>query len=220
MEKSYWLLEKVDVILQAGLPIEEFIANVPGNGKFLYSAFSNFTNQDIVNLLQKHGVKTKQERGNRIFPVSNRSVDVLEALLQELKQNGVEIKTNTQVMQIRTNKDTVEGVICKNRKTQEDYFIKADCIVLATGGKSYSKTGSSGDGYEFAKKLGHTIIPIKPSLVSLACKQSKLCKDLAGLSLKNVAIKLLEKDKKKIIYEDFGEMLFTHLRSVWSNYFK
>lgn len=206
--------------ITSSLPMEDFISNVPGNGKFLYSAFSNFTNDDIINLLKKHGVKVKTERGNRVFPQSNHSVDVLNALMQELKECKVEIKTNTQVTEIKENKQTVEGVICKNTITSKNYFIKADKIILATGGKSYSKTGSSGEGYELASKLGHSITSIQPSLVPLICKEGNLCKSLAGLSLKNVAIQLLYKENKKVIYEDFGEMLFTHVRSIGSYHFK
>lgn len=206
--------------ITSSLPMEDFISNVPGNGKFLYSAFSNFTNDDIINLLKKHGVTVKTERGNRIFPQSDHSVDVLNALLQELKECKVEIKTNTQVIEIKENNKTVEGAICKNTITNEMYFVKADKIILATGGKSYSKTGSSGEGYKIASKLGHSITSIKPSLVPLICKEGNICQSLAGLSLKNVAIQLLYNENKKVIYQDFGEMLFTHLRSIRTYDFK
>ena len=209
--------------ITSSLPIEDFIANIPGNGRFLYSAFQNYTNQDIISFLNSQGVEEKEERGNRIFPVSDKSMDVLEAFKRELKKQNVKIKTNAEVKQILTkeinkNKETssmkqdvakeqVEGVLLVNGQIQ-----KADKIVLATGGKSYPNTGSTGDGYYMAQKLGHTITSIKPSLVPLVANETSLalCKEMQGLSLKNVAIKLEALQKKKIIYEDFGEMLFTH----------
>ncbi len=209
--------------ITSSLPIEDFIANIPGNGRFLYSAFQNYTNQDIISFLNSQGVEVKEERGNRIFPVSDKSMDVLEAFKRELKKQNVKIKTNAEVKQILTkeinkNKETssmkqdvakeqVEGVLLVNGQIQ-----KADKIVLATGGKSYPNTGSTGDGYYMAQKLGHTITSIKPSLVPLVANETSLalCKEMQGLSLKNVAIKLEALQKKKIIYEDFGEMLFTH----------
>ncbi len=216
--------------ITSSLPIEDFIANIPGNGRFLYSAFQNYTNQDIIQFLKEQGVEVKEERGNRIFPVSDKSMDVLEAFKRELKKQKVKIKTNAEVKEILTRKSNepnaqeapkkenskdreklerkqVEGVLLANGQIQ-----KADKIVLATGGKSYPNTGSTGDGYYMAQKLGHTITSIKPSLVPLVANETSLtlCKEMQGLSLKNVAIKLEDIQKKKIIYEDFGEMLFTH----------
>lgn len=195
--------------ITSSLDIKEFIPNVPGNGRFLYSAFSNFTNLDIIELLKKHGVKVKQERGNRIFPESDRSLDVLNALLKELKACKVEIKTNAEVVDIEIENDEVTGVIYRDKLSNRNNILKVDKVILATGGESYSKTGSTGDGYILAKRLGHNITEIKPSLVPLICKESNLCKSLEGLSLRNVGIKFINNENKKTIYEDFGEMVFT-----------
>ena len=195
--------------ITSSLDIKEFIPNVPGNGRFLYSAFSNFTNIDIIELLKKHGVKVKQERGNRVFPESDRSLDVLNALFKELKECKVEIKTNAEVVDIGTENDKVISVTYKDKLSNENNVLKADKVILATGGKSYSKTGSTGDGYTLAKKLGHNITEIRPSLVPLICKETSLCKSLEGLSLRNVGIKFINNENKKLIYEDFGEMVFT-----------
>ncbi len=235
--------------ITSSLPIEDFIANIPGNGRFLYSAFQNYTNQDIISFLKEQGVEVKEERGNRIFPVSDKSMDVLEAFKRELKKQKVNIKTNVEVKEILTKESNepnvqeaqksysisaekiekeenlephkkenskdreklerkqVEGVVLANGQIE-----KADKIIIATGGKSYPNTGSTGDGYNMAQKLGHTITTLKPSLVPLVAKEESLdlCKEMQGLSLRNVAIKLEDIQKKKIIYEDFGEMLFTH----------
>ena len=190
--------------ITSSLPIEEFIKNTPGNGKFLYSAFQNFNNQDIINLLKEQGLKTKEERGNRIFPVTDRASDVLDALIKKLKKQGVKIITNCKADEILTEKNRVIGVKAQNK------IYEADKIILATGGKSYPTTGSTGDGYKFAKKLGHTIIEPKPSLVALETRDQSLeiCQKLQGLTLKNVGIKFVKDNKA--IYEDFGEMLFTH----------
>ena len=190
--------------ITSSLPIEEFIKNTPGNGKFLYSAFQNFNNQDIINLLKEEGLKTKEERGNRVFPVTDRASDVLDALIKKLKKQGVKIITNCKADEILTEKNRVIGVKAQNK------IYEADKIILATGGKSYPTTGSTGDGYKFAKKLGHTIIEPKPSLVALETRDQSLeiCQKLQGLTLKNVGIKFVKDNKA--IYEDFGEMLFTH----------
>ena len=196
--------------ITSSLDMSEFIKNIPGNGRFLYSAFNNFTNNDIIELLKKHGVKVKIERGNRIFPESDKSISVLNALLEELKDIGVEIRNNIQVTKILVNERNVVGVNIKNLTNAKGEKIYADKIILATGGKSYSGTGSTGDGYTLAKELGHNITKIKPSLVPLICKEIELCKNMQGLSLRNVKIKLVNNNNKKVIYEDFGEMLFTH----------
>ena len=190
--------------ITSSLPMEDFINNVPGNGKFLYSAFSNFTNQDIIKLLKKHHVEVKNERGSRIFPITDKSQDVLRALLDEIKERNIEIKTNTLVEEIIQKDGKVIGV-----KTQDE-LIYADKVILATGGKSYPQTGSDGSGYEIAKKLGHTIVNIRPSLVSLVVKEKNICACLQGLSLRNVMIEIKNKQNNKQIYSDFGEMLFTH----------
>ena len=209
--------------ITSSLNINEFIQNIPGNGRFLYSAFQNFTNEDIINLLKKHNVKVKEERGNRIFPVSDKSKDVLDAFYEELKNLNVKIYTNSTVNQIIVKDGSVTGV--EYTFNNNKYTINADKVILATGGKSYPTTGSTGDGYEMAKKLGHTITEIKPSLIPIVANENsaiekinlesyknskELCKSLQGLSLKNVKIQFEDIEKNKVIYNDFGEMLFTH----------
>ncbi len=196
--------------ITSSLPIEEFIQNVPGNGMFLYSSFNKFTNKDIINMLEQEGLKVKEERGHRIFPVTDNAKDVLNVFLKLLKKQNVKIQTNTKVEEIIVEEGKAIGVQCLfSGKKQK---ILADKIILATGGKSYSVTGSTGDGYLIAQKLGHTITKIKPSLVPLTVSKEslKICSKMQGLSLKNVAIKIKDISSNKIIYEDFGEMLFTH----------
>ena len=200
--------------ITSSLNISEFIQNIPGNGRFLYSSFQQFNNEDIIELLKKHGLKVKEERGNRIFPVTDKSLDVLNALLEELKELKVKIVTNAQVTNIQTEKGKVIGVnykISTNEKHQTIYE-KADKVILATGGKSYPNTGSTGDGYELAKQLGHNITQIKPSLVPITTigEDLDLCKKMQGLSLRNVEIKFEDTENNKTIYKDFGEMIFTH----------
>ena len=184
--------------------MDEFMKNIPENSRFLYSAFYQYNNQDIINFLNRQGVSTKVERGGRVFPVSDKAMDVLNAFIRRLKEFNVQIKTNFRVTEILTEDGVVTGI------KGEKETILADKIILATGGKSYPVTGSTGDGYELAKKVGHTITNLKPSLVPLICneKSKVLCQEMQGLSLKNVSIKI--KCVDKIIYEDFGEMLFTH----------
>lgn len=196
--------------ITSSLPIDEFIRNIPGNGRFLYSCFEKFTNDDIVKFLKIRGVNVKEERGNRIFPKSDRSQDVLNAFEEEIKKLRIDVKLNTQVTKIEIKDKKLIGVYCKNN--EHEIFMHADRVVLATGGMSYPDTGSTGDGYKMAKELGHTIIDIKPSLVPLISngKSLQICKSLQGLSLKNVEIKIEEQDNKKVIYNDFGEMIFTH----------
>lgn len=197
--------------ITSSLDISEFIQNIPGNGRFLYSCFEKFTNNDIIELLNKHNVKVKEERGNRIFPVSDKSMDVLIALIEELKDLNVKILTNSNVKNIVVENGSVVAV--EYIKDDKKITQNADKVVLATGGKSYQATGSTGDGYEIAKKLGHTITKIVPSLVPVVANAEKsldLCKTLQGLSLKNVDIKFEDIEKNKVIYQDFGEMIFTH----------
>ena len=190
--------------ITSSLDMDEFIKNIPGNGMFLYSAFKNYTNKDIIEFLKTEGLEVKEERGNRIFPVTDKSKDVLECFIKKLKKLNVEIRYNTKVEEIIVQNGNVIGV-----KTDKE-IIKADKVILATGGASYPLTGSTGDGYNILKQLGHNLIPIKPSLVPLEAFEKDMCRKLQGLSLRNVAIKLLDKEKNKLLYEDFGEMLFTH----------
>ena len=190
--------------ITSSLNIDEFIKNTPGNGKFLYSAYQNYTNKDIISFLNSQGLKVKEERGNRIFPVTDRAQDVLECFKNKINKLNIKIKYNTPVKEILVINGEAIGVLTDSEK------ILADKVILATGGKSYPVTGSTGDGYEFVKKLGHTITEIKPSLVPLVCYEKDLCVDMQGLSLRNVAIFIEDKSNCKKIYEDFGEMLFTH----------
>lgn len=189
--------------ITSSLNIDEFIKNIPGNGMFMFSAFKNYTNTDIIKLLQKNGVETKEERGNRVFPLSDKSRDVLEALERELKRLNVIIKLNCEVKKI----NKIENTFFVDTNIDQ---IKADKLIIATGGKSYPLTGSTGDGYLFAKWFGHTITDIKPSLVPLEIRKNNECKNMQGLSLRNVSIKIKDIENNKQIYEDFGEMLFTH----------
>ena len=188
--------------------MSEFIRNIPGNGKFLYSSFQKFTNQDIINLLKVQGLKTKVERGNRVFPVTDNAQSVIDALYNALRKLNVKIITNAEVIEINSFEGKAVGV--KYRENGRDKEIEADKIIVATGGMSYKATGSTGDGYKMAKKLGHTITSLKPGLIPLECYEKEFCQSMQGLSLKNISIKLMDKEKNKKIYEDFGEMMFTH----------
>lgn len=192
--------------ITSSLNIEEFIKNTPGNGRFLYSCYQQYTNKDIIKFLKEQGLEVKEERGNRIFPVTDKSQDVLKCFTKKLKENKVKILYNMQVQKILVDeqKEKAIGILANN---EEMY---ADKIILATGGKSYPLTGSTGDGYKMVEELGHNVTKIKPSLVPLEVYQKSLCQDLQGLSLRNIEIKILDKSKNKAIYEDFGEMLFTH----------
>lgn len=191
-------------------------------GRFLYSCFQNYTNIDIINFLKKQGLDVKEERGNRIFPITDKSIDVLECFKKRINElKNIEIRYNESVKEIIVNQksyDTESKNVDFNQNNVPDVIgvktdkgtLKADKVIIATGGKSYPLTGSTGDGYKLAQKVGHTITEIKPSLVPLVCYEKELCQDLQGLSLKNVSIVIEDKEKKKVIYEDFGEMIFTH----------
>ncbi len=189
--------------ITSSLPIEDFIQNTPGNGQFLYSCFKNYTNKDIIDFLKEQGLEVKEERGNRVFPVTDKSLDVLECFKKKLKQLNVDIKYNSRVIGITPKEEYIQV------KTENNTF-EAEKVILATGGKSYPLTGSTGDGYKIAKELGHTITTIKPSLVPLECYETDICKNLQGLSLRNIKIEIINLENNKVIYEDFGEMIFTH----------
>ena len=189
--------------ITSSLDISDFINNIPGNGRFLYSAFENFTNEDIIDLLKSEGVKVKEERGNRIFPVSDKAEDVRAALERVVKKSGVQVKLNSKVDKIEVEENKVKRVVCDNEKYD------ADKVILATGGRSYPLTGSNGEGYEIAEKVGHTIKPVRGSLVPLLADK-EVCSRMQGLSLRNVGITMFDLEKDKKIYSDFGEMLFTH----------
>ena len=194
--------------ITSSLEMDEFIKNTPGNGMFLYSAYKKYTNKDIISFLRKQGLEVKEERGNRIFPVTDKSVDVLKCFTKKIKELNIEIKYNTKATEILI--ENIDGInkIVGIRTDKE--ILKSDNVILAVGGKSYPLTGSTGDGYMLAEKLGHNIVKIKPSLVPLEGYNKNECKELQGLSLRNVGIKLKDIEKNKNIYEDFGEMLFTH----------
>lgn len=189
--------------------IENFIKNVPGNGKFLFSAFNQFNNEDAIKFFNEIGVKTKVERGERVFPVSDSALEVIDKLKKELDRQNVRILVNTSVEEILVKEDVVDGESVKlvaGVKINTG-IIECDKIILATGGKSYPTTGSTGDGYKFAEKLGHTIVTPKASLVPVEVYEKDIT-DIQGVSLKNIGMKFL--DGTKAVYEDFGEMLFTH----------
>lgn len=184
------------------IDISEFVNNIPCNGNFMYSSLYTFTNNMLIGFLNKHGLNTKVERGQRVFPCSDKSNDVLAVLKKVMYDSGVEIIKNESVQAVLVNdKNEVCGVKTNIQK------INCDKVILATGGKSYSATGSTGDGYVIAKKLGHTIVQPKPSLVPIETKEIY---DVQGLSLKNVGIKIVDKSNNKKVYDDFGEMIFTH----------
>ena len=181
--------------------VAEVVKNIPGNGKFLFSALKNFSPVDAVNFFESLGVKTKVERGGRIFPASDDASEVIDALIKRLAILGVEVKTNSPVKEILSEQKKIAGVLVDGK------IFKCDALILATGGMSYPATGSTGDGFKFARKLGHTVTEILPALVPLETEE-EFVKDLQGLSLRNVRVKLLADGKK--ISEHFGEMLFTH----------
>lgn len=182
-------------------PIEDFFPKVMTNREFLYSSFYSFTNEDIIRLLESYGLRVKIERGNRVFPISDKSSDVLKAFNQFLIDNNVKVLLNKKVLDITKSND--KFLVKLDDKSIHSF----DKIVIATGGKSYPTTGSTGDGYIFARKFGHTIIPLKPSLVPMEMEEDWI-KNLQGLALKNV--NLITKVDNKILHEEFGEMIFTH----------
>lgn len=182
--------------------MKTIMENVVNNSKFLYSAFKQFDNQDVVEMLENAGCPTKVERGNRVFPVSDKSSDVIKAFQKILSELSVEVNLKAEV-----NSLIIEDSICKGIKLA-DKSIYADAVIVATGGRSYPGTGSTGDGYRFAKNAGHKVGKLYPSLVPFTLEEKEEIKKLQGLSLKNVAVEIYDGDKN--IYKDFGEMLFTH----------
>ncbi len=188
---------------------ESFFENIVSNGKFLYSAFSKMDNYAVMKFFEDAGCPLKKERGERIFPVSDHSSDVISALNRQMEEKGVKVYLRTRVKEILMNQD--EETPSKKCITGVTLFdgrkISADAVIIATGGKTYASTGSTGDGYQFAEAAGHTVKEMKPALVPFTAKED-WCMKLQGLSLKNAAATL--KYEKKIIYQGFGEMLFTH----------
>ena len=181
--------------------LQEVMQNIPRNGRFLYSALTAYPPSAVMDFFEKNGCALKTERGNRVFPVSDKAVSVLDCLRRLLKQNGVTV-VNERVREITAQDGVVTGV-----RTDAKHY-EASKVILATGGVSYPATGSTGDGYAIAKALGHTIIPQEGSLVPLETAGED-CPDMQGLSLRNVAVKLVN-EKNKVLFKDFGELLFTH----------
>ncbi len=181
-------------------PTEEIFENIPTNHSFLYSAIYSFTNYDVISFFEECGVALKEERGQRVFPQSDKAIDIVNALKRKLSELDIKI-IHSRVLEILTQDGEVKGV-----KTEgATYFCSS--VIIATGGKSYPLTGSTGDGFTMAEKLGHTIKPIRPALVPVETEEST--KKLMGLSLKNIAVTIRDKNGKKR-FSDFGEMLFTH----------
>lgn len=181
--------------------INKFIENYSGNGQFLYSAFSRFFNQELEELLEAQGVSLKVERGGRIFPASDKSADIVDGLKKYALQNGVEMQLNKNIIGLVIKKGQVRGV-----ETESGQLL-ADRVIVATGGKSYPATGSTGDGYLWSMEAGHTVVPPRPALVPLNTRETWV-KEVQGLALKNVEVSIFKGDQ--LLGQDFGEMLFTH----------
>lgn len=182
-------------------PMSEFIKNTPGNGKFLYGAYERFSNQDLLQLLNEAGLETKVERGGRVFPASDSALDVRNTFMKLLKSYGVDVHLEEGAQEIIVEDGKVAAVKTKNE------IYPADAVLIATGGKSYPATGSTGDGYNLANKLGHKVTDIRPSLVPIVTEEVWV-KDLMGLSLRNVELSVVAKNKVQA--KMFGEMMFTH----------
>lgn len=183
--------------------VSTYISNIPTNGKFLYSAVNNFTPTDAIDFFENLGVKTKTERGNRVFPVSDKASEVASALQKYVENLGCKIK-QADIKSLVIKDGSLIG--CKD-KDGNTYL--GDSVIIACGGLSYPLTGSTGGGYALAKQAGHTIVEPKPSLVPLECEE-KYCRDMQGLSLRNVAVTVFDNKTQKSVYNDFGELLFTH----------
>lgn len=200
--KKLYITGKGRCNLTNACEMDALFAGVCSNEKFLYSAFYGFTNRDAMNFFEDAGVKLKVERGNRVFPESDRSADVLDGLRRQMKQAGVQVHLHTAVTDILTEQGRVAGICLADGRQ-----IPGDAVFTATGGLSYASTGSTGDGFRFAEKLGHKVTPCQPSLVPFNIREA-FVKELQGLSLKNVEIRI--RNGKKELYREFGEMLFTH----------
>ncbi len=182
--------------------VEEFLQNVPTNPRFLYAALNRFSTADTIDFFEGCGVPLKVERGKRVFPVSDKASDIVRALSCRMSDCEVNVITD-KITDIDITDGKVTGVVAGDKK------YSADSVIIATGGRSYSMTGSDGDGYKFARHAGHTVTELKPSLVPIVC-EGKLCPRMQGLSLKNVSMRIVRRDSGKTVYEDFGEMMFTH----------
>ncbi len=182
--------------------MQEMIAMLPGNGKFLFGAFHKFTNRDIITLLEENGLSVKVERGGRVFPQSDKALDVVKTFEKILKKEKIKLHLHTRVTQLHCKEGKLTEVECADGS-----IYSADAVILTTGGASYPGTGSTGDGYTLAQRLGHTIVPLRPALVPLESDDERI-RSLQGLSLKNIRGTLWEGEKN--LGEEFGEMLFTH----------
>ena len=183
--------------------IDTFIRHVPENGRFLYSALNAFTPQDTMALFEEMGVPLKTERGNRVFPVSDKAVDIVDGLTKYAKTGGARF------VQGRVTELVIADGVCRGAKLEDGTVLSADRVIVATGGRSYPVTGSTGDGYALAEQAGHTVTPTRPSLVALT-SPDLFCLDMQGLSLKNCGLQVRDNQTNKIIFTDLGEMLFTH----------
>lgn len=187
--------------------MEVLFSNVMSNAKFLYSAFYSYDNMKVIDFFERNGLHTKVERGNRVFPVSDHSSDVIATLNRVLKEKKVKVMLHTEVERILTQEDTDGTKVAVGVALKDQTTLMADRVIIATGGFSYQTTGSTGDGYRFAREAGHTVTEISPALVPFYAKEGYVTR-LQGLSLKNVEVRIY--DGKKLLYEEFGEMLFTH----------
>ena len=182
--------------------LQEFLQNVPTNPRFLYAAMNRFSTADTKTFFEEAGVPLKTERGKRVFPVSDKAQDIVDALAKLLRKEGVEVVF-----------EKVTSLLCEDGRTigvkTEKGIYAADSVIVCTGGMSYKQTGSDGDGYRFAKAVGHSVTPLVPSLVPLV-SDDRCCPRMQGLSLRNVSLKVINLENGKFIYEDFGEMMFTH----------
>lgn len=209
VEKNERLGRKIDITgkgrcnLTNNCSVQELIASVPSNGRFLYGAVSSFTPQDTMAFFESLGVPVKTERGNRVFPVSDHAKDVSGALGDWLRRAGCEVRRGT-VQSLLLDEGRAAGV-----RLQSGEEIFAGAVLIACGGASYPATGSTGDGYRLAEQVGHTVTPLRPSLVPLVA-QGEDCSEMMGLSLRNIGLSVWDRRKKKEIYSDFGELLFTH----------
>ncbi len=183
--------------------VQDFLANVPTNPRFLYTALNKLSVEDVKDFFENAGVPLKVERGNRVFPVSDKAADIVSAMVNECKNAGVKVLFNKKVLGI----DTKDGRVASVRYSGG--ALECDAVILATGGISYPLTGSDGDGLRFAKKIGHTVTELRPSLVPIV-EDGFVCRGMQGLSLKNVGLKIISEKNGKAVYEDFGEMMFTH----------
>lgn len=184
-------------------PVEDFIPQVPGNGRFLYSALSAFTPQDMEDFLQQRGLRLKVERGNRVFPESDKAVDVVDTLVGFAKESGCRFHKG------RATRLCIDEGVCTGVELEDGARLDAYAVIIATGGRSYPQTGSTGDGYELARQAGHTVTPLRPSLVPLTVR-GKDCPRMQGLSLRNVVLTVEDTDTGKAVFREQGELLFTH----------